>query len=278
MMKRMRGWMNDQGAGKGKGAGKSGRGHGVRPAEGGAPSSFWDGQGFREREWLDPWSRCEPCGSSPSADYTELVLIVDKSGSMCGMEDDTIGGINALLAKHRESGVPTLVTVVLFDHHVRVLANRRSIDQVPQLTADSYEPGGCTALLDAVGKAIHHIGNVHKYARKEDVPQKTLFVITTDGMENASREYDAEKVRRMIKGQKEKYGWEFLFLGANMDAVDTAARYGIERDRAVRYHSDAQGTSVNFQAVNQAIHAVRCDEPLTADWKKKIEADYQERM
>ncbi len=209
---------------------------------------------------------------------TEIVFILDCSGSMAGLEKDTIGGFNALLKKQRQEPGEALISTVLFNQERKVLHDRRDVRRISFLSEKDYRVGGCTALLDAVGKAIHHIGNVHKYARKEDVPQKTLFVITTDGMENASREYDAEKVRQMIKGQKEKYGWEFLFLGANMDAVDTAARYGIERDRAVRYHSDAQGTSVNFQAVNQAIHAVRCDEPLTADWKKKIEADYQERM
>ena len=282
MMKRMSGWMNDQGAGKGKGAGKSGRGHGVRPAEGGAPSSFWDGQGFREREWLDPWSRCEPCGSSPSADYTELVLIVDKSGSMCGMEDDTIGGINALLAKHRESGVPTLVTVVLFDHHVRVLANRRSIDQVPQLTADSYEPGGCTALLDAVGTSISHMRQVQACQPKGFEAANLIFVITTDGFENSSSHYTYAQVKSMI-GAVEEEGWTFMFLGANMDAAQEAARIGIDAQSAASYVCDAAGSAIMFDAVSTATVQMssaprrQAREARAAEWKDQIERDHAAR-
>jgi hypothetical protein len=145
------------------------------------------------------------------------------------------------------------------------------------MTEEDYTVGGCTALLDAIGGAIHHIGNVHKYARAEDVPAHTLFVITTDGMENASHRYDADRVRRMIERQKERYGWEFLFIGANIDAVQTAARYGIGADRAVDYHSDGEGTRLNYEVLSHTICRMRADAPIEADWKADIEADFEKR-
>ena len=164
---------------------------------------------------------------------TELVFILDRSGSMSGLEKDTIGGFNSMIEKQKWEDGQALVSTVLFDNESVVIHDRLPLDRVPPLTEGEYYTRGCTALLDAVGGAIHHIGNVHKYARKEDVPEKTLFIITTDGYENASRRYDYEKVQKMIQHEKEKYGWEFLFLGANIDAAAEAKRFGISEDRAV---------------------------------------------
>ena len=208
---------------------------------------------------------------------TELVFILDRSGSMAGLEADTIGGFNAMLEKQKKLEGSCYVSTVLFDNDASVLHDRVPIAEVRPMTGEDYCPGGCTALLDAVGGAIRHIGNIHKYARAEDVPEHTLFVITTDGMENASHSFTAEKVKQMIEHEKEKYGWEFIFLGANIDAVSTAARMGIGADRAVKYHSDSVGTAVNFQALNDAVGAVRCSRPLTAGWKKSIERDFESR-
>ena len=163
---------------------------------------------------------------------TELVFILDRSGSMQGLEKDTIGGFNAMLEKQKKEPGEALVSTVLFDDRIEVLHDRVKLGEVRPITEKEYCVRGCTALLDAVGGAIRHIGNIHKYARPEDVPERTLFVITTDGMENASRRYTADKVRRMIEHEKEKYGWEFLFLGANIDAVETAGSLGIAPDRA----------------------------------------------
>lgn len=170
---------------------------------------------------------------------TELVFILDRSGSMQGLETDTIGGFNSMLEKQKKEPGEAFVSTVLFDDRVEVLHDRVKADRVRPITGVEYYVRGCTALLDAVGGAIHHIGNIHKYARPEDVPAHTLFVITTDGMENASHRYSARKVREMIRRQKEKYGWEFLFLGANIDAVETAGHLGIDADRAVNYHCDS---------------------------------------
>ena len=208
---------------------------------------------------------------------TELVFILDRSGSMAGLEADTIGGFNAMLEKQKTGEGICFVSTVLFDNESRVLHDRVKLEQVPAMTDRDYTVGGCTALLDAVGGAIHHIGNVHKYARPEDVPEKTLFVITTDGMENASCRYDLQKVRQMIQRQKERFGWEFLFLGANIDAVTTASRFGIGADRAANYHADSQGTRLNYEAMGDAICAVRESRPLTASWKQKIDKDYKSR-
>ena len=208
---------------------------------------------------------------------TELVFILDRSGSMSGLEKDTIGGFNSMLEKQRKEPGDAVVSTVLFDNEIEVIQDRVAIADVPNLTDEEYYVRGCTALLDAVGGAIHHIGNVHKYARREDVPEKTLFIITTDGMENASRRYTYDKVRRMIEHEKEKYGWEFLFLGANIDAIETARHFGISEDRAVNYHSDSEGTQLNYEVVSEAICAVRCSTPLGADWKKRIDEDYNAR-
>ena len=208
---------------------------------------------------------------------TEIVFILDRSGSMAGLEKDTIGGFNAMLEKQRRGEGQALISTVLFSNESAVIHDRVDAREVPPLTEREYFVCGCTALLDAVGGAIRHIGNVHKYAREEDRPERTLFVITTDGMENASRHYDLRRVRAMIERQKARYGWEFLFLGANIDAVDTAARLGIDADRAANFHCDARGTQLNYEAVSDAMSAMRCAAPLTADWKERIDTDYQSR-
>lgn len=202
---------------------------------------------------------------------TELVFILDRSGSMSGLEKDTIGGFNSMLEKQRKEPGDAVVSTVLFDNETEVIHDRVVIADVPNLTDKEYFVRGCTALLDAVGGAIHHIGNVHKYARKEDVPEKTLFIITTDGMENASRHYTYDKVRNMIERQKERYGWEFLFLGANIDAAAEAKRFGIDESMAANYHCDEVGTVLNYEVISEAITSVRTSAaPLSADWKKKM--------
>ena len=208
---------------------------------------------------------------------TEIVFILDRSGSMSGLEADSIGGFNSMIEKQKKAEGEALISTVLFDNTSEVIHDRVSVQNIKPMTDEDYTVRGCTALLDAIGGAIHHIGNVHKYARDEDVPEHTMFVITTDGMENASHHYDSEKVKKMIERQKEKYGWEFLFLGANIDAVETARHFGISEDRAVNYHSDSEGTQLNYEVVSEAICAVRCNAPLGVDWKKRIAEDYNAR-
>ena len=208
---------------------------------------------------------------------TELVFILDRSGSMAPLASDTIGGFNAMIAKQKRETGAALVSTVLFDDTCTVIHDRLPLEKIPPLTEREYYARGCTALLDALGGAIHHIGNVHKYARREDVPERTLFVITTDGYENASRRYDYETVRRMIERQKTRYGWEFLFLGANIDAVETAQHFGIGADRAVSFMSDHIGTALNYDVVCEAVRTVRCAQPLSSSWKSRVEADVQKR-
>ena len=208
---------------------------------------------------------------------TELVFILDRSGSMAGLEADTIGGFNAMIEKQKGEEGEALVSTVLFDHLSEVIHDRVDLQKIRPMTRKEYYVRGCTALLDAVGRAIHHIGNVHKYAREEDLPEKTLFVITTDGMENASREYTYDRVRRMIGRQKERYGREFIFLGANIDAAREAARFGISADRAANYHADSQGTAVIYEAVSEAVCNVRASRPMRADWKRRVDEDYESR-
>ena len=208
---------------------------------------------------------------------TELVFILDRSGSMSGLERDTIGGFNSMIEKQKKEKGETLVSTVLFDHESAVIHDRLPLERVPPMTDKEYFTRGSTALLDALGSAIHHIGNVHKYARREDVPEKTLFIITTDGYENSSSRYDYEKVRRMIERQKEKYGWEFLFLGANIDAAAEAKRFGISADRAVNYKCDEAGTALNYEVISDAVRSVRACKPLDADWKKRIDQDVEAR-
>ena len=208
---------------------------------------------------------------------TELVFILDRSGSMAGLEKDTIGGFNAMIEKQRREAGDALISTVLFDNTSEVIHDRMTLQEIPRMTEKEYYVRGCTALLDAVGGAIHHIGNVHKYAREEDRPEKTLFVITTDGMENASRRYTYEKVKEMITRQREKYGWEFLFLGANIDAAREAARFGITEDRAANYHADHQGTEVIYEAVSETVSNFRACRPMAANWKDRINADFNKR-
>lgn len=208
---------------------------------------------------------------------TELVFILDRSGSMCGLEQDTVGGFNSMLEQQKKEPGEAYITTLLFDTQTHVIHDRVKLGEVRPMTREDYVPQGCTALLDALGGAIRHIGNIHKYARPEDVPQRTLFVITTDGMENASRRYTAGQVKELIQRQKERYGWEFLFLGANIDAVETAGRYGIAPDRAVSYHSDSAGTALNYSAIGDAVSACRSSQPLGAGWKERIERDFQGR-
>ena len=208
---------------------------------------------------------------------TELVFILDRSGSMSGLERDTIGGFNSMIEKQKQEAGEAVVSTVLFDHESAVIHDRLPLDRVPPMTDKEYFTRGSTALLDALGGAIHHIGNVHKYARKEDVPEKTLFIITTDGYENSSSRYDYEKVRKMIERQKEKHGWEFLFLGANIDAAAEAKRFGISDDRAVNYKCDEAGTALNYEVISDAVRSVRACKPLSADWKKRIDEDVEVR-
>ena len=208
---------------------------------------------------------------------TEIVFILDRSGSMAGLEGDTIGGFNAMIEKQKKEPGEALVSTVLFDNETEVIHDRVALEKIEPLSDQEYYVRGCTALLDAVGGAIHHIGNVHKYAREEDRPEKTLFVITTDGMENASRKYSYEKVRTMIQRQKEKYGWEIIFLGANIDAAKEAARFGISEDRAANYHADSVGTAVIYEAMSEVVCNVRANRPMNKAWKRNVDADYRKR-
>ena len=208
---------------------------------------------------------------------TELVFILDRSGSMGGLESDTIGGFNAMIEKQKKEPGEALVSTVLFDDESEVLYDRVPLGRIPQMTDKDYWVRGCTALIDAIGGAIHHIANVHKYARPEDVPARTVFVITTDGQENASRKYASDKVKRMIETEKEKYGWEFLFIGANIDAVETGARFGIDRQHVSNYKADAQGTEILYGCVAEAVAQVRRHAPLAANWNRKMEEDLKKR-
>ena len=208
---------------------------------------------------------------------TELVFILDRSGSMSGLEADTIGGFNSLIEKQKKQDGECFVSTILFDNDSEVIHDRVRLAEVKPMTDRDYAVGGSTALIDAIGGAIRHIAHIHKYARPEDVPEHTVFVITTDGMENASRRYDADRVRRMIEHEKEKYGWEFLFLAANIDAVTTARRFGIGADRAVNYHADRQGTGIIYDTVAEAVCEVRASRPLGAEWSARIDADYNSR-
>lgn len=208
---------------------------------------------------------------------TEIVFILDRSGSMSGLEADTIGGFNSMIEQQKKESGEALISTVLFNNVSRVIHDRVPVRKVGPITDRDYSARGSTALLDAIGGAIHHIGNVHKYARTEDVPEHTLFVITTDGMENASRRYDSETVKKMVERQEEQYGWEFLFLGANIDAIETARHFGIRADRAANYHSDREGTKLNYEVLNKAVSSVRYSVSLGTDWKSRIDEDYKSR-
>lgn len=215
---------------------------------------------------------------------TEIVFILDRSGSMGGLENDTIGGYNSMIEKQKNEEGEAIISTVLFDHESEILHDRVPLAKIEPITEKEYFVRGSTALLDAVGGAIHHIGNIHKYAREEDVPERTIFVITTDGMENASRIYNYDKVRRAIERQKERYHWEFIFLGANIDAAAEAARFGIDSSRAARYECDSYGTALNYSVVSDTVAKLRrCDTmemdavfeeddalaPIRADYKKR---------
>ncbi len=208
---------------------------------------------------------------------TEIVFILDRSGSMSGLEGDVIGGFNSLIEKQRKSDGECIVSTVLFDNVSEVIHDRVRLTDIGRMTEDDYTVRGCTALIDAIGGAIHHIGNVHKYARAEDVPEHTMFVIMTDGLENASVHYSSDEVKRMVERQKEKYGWEFLFIGANIDSVETAKHIGISRDRAVNYNADAMGTTAVFAAVSDTVCNVRANAGVGKEWKEKIDRDNQRR-
>lgn len=207
---------------------------------------------------------------------TELVFILDRSGSMSGLESDTIGGFNSLIEKQKQQDGLCYVSTVLFDNDTEVLHDRVKLSEIPSMTEKDYTVRGCTALLDALGGAIRHIGNIHKYARPEDVPARTMFIITTDGMENASRRYDSDRVKRMIE-KKKAQGWEFLFLAANIDAVETAARFGIGQERAVNYHADSWGTGVVYETVSETVCQMRAGAPVAASWSEKIQKDFKGR-
>ena len=210
-------------------------------------------------------------------ELTELVFILDRSGSMHGLEKDTIGGFNSMIEKQRKEEGDCLVSAVLFNQRSDVLYDRVSLKEIREMTEKDYVPSGCTALIDALGGAIKHIRNVHKYIREEDVPAHTIFVITTDGLENASHHYSSDQVKRMVAEQKEK-GWEFLFLGANIDAVETAKMYGIDKDRSVNYVPDSIGNAKNFVVLSETIAKFRAKGKIDADWYEEIEEDYKKRV
>lgn len=209
---------------------------------------------------------------------TELVFIIDKSGSMSGLESDTIGGFNSLIKKQKKEEGDALISVVFFNDNQDVVLDRVDINKVKELTEEEYVCMSCTALLDAVGDSIKHIRNIHKYARKEDIPEKTVFVIMTDGLENASEKYRYHDVKSLIERAKEESNWEFLFLGANIDAIGEAKNLGIEEDYAVEFCCDEEGIELNYEAVSDAVKMMRCcDEKLSGDWKRNIEKDLKDR-
>ena len=208
---------------------------------------------------------------------TELVFILDRSGSMGGLESDTIGGFNSLIEKQKKEDGECYVSTVLFYNVSEVIHDRVKLSEIKPMTDKEYYVRGCTALIDAIGGAVKHISTVHKYARPEDVPEHTMFVITTDGLENASHKYSSDEVKKMIERHKEADGWEFLFIGANIDSVETAKHFGIGADRAVHYRADKQGTKVLYETVAETVCAMRCNAPIAAGWSKKIEEDFENR-
>ena len=217
---------------------------------------------------------------------TEVVFILDRSGSMSGLEADTIGGFNSMIEKQKKEDGEAYISTILFDDRSEVLYDRVPVNKVEPMNDKQYFVRGCTALLDALGGAIHHIANVHKYAREEDRPEKTLFIITTDGMENSSHVYSYDKVKKMVEKEKSKYDWEFLFLGANIDAIEVAGRFGIDADRAINYECDSEGTQLNYEVLSKTVSAVRksksraernaavmaCCAPIRADYEKRHKA------
>lgn len=208
---------------------------------------------------------------------TELVFIIDRSGSMAGLEEDTIGGFNSMLEKQKKIVGDTLVSTITFSSYSEVVHDRIPLNEVNGLKEDEYSVGGTTAILDAIGSAINHIAIIHKYARKEDVPEKTIFVITTDGIENTSSQYSYQDVKALIEKQQNEFGWEFLFLGANIDAISEGERFGIRSSRSVRYHSDKVGTRLNYEVLDDAISEMRRYKQLSECWKDKIDEDFENR-
>lgn len=208
---------------------------------------------------------------------TELVFIIDRSGSMSGLESDTIGGYNAMLEKQKKEEGEATITTVLFDDRYELLHDRINLRGVAPITSKEYYVRGSTALLDAIGHTINKIVNAHRHTSKDEVAERTLFVITTDGMENASREFTYDKVRQMIEHQKNKYGWEFIFLGANIDAEETAERFGIQKERAANYNADSEGTKLNYEVISEAVSNIRANRKMSEDWKVRIEEDYNKR-
>ena len=207
---------------------------------------------------------------------TELVFILDRSGSMGGLEEDTIGGFNSLIEKQKKQEGECLVTTVIFDHEIETIHDRIKLADVPVMTDKEYTVRGSTALIDAIGKTVEHIADIHRYARPEDVPGRVMFVITTDGMENSSHMYSSDKVKKMIENKK-KDGWEFLFIGANIDSVETAKHFGISEERAVNYHADKKGTSKLFKAVGEAVCCMRASAPMSSVWREELDEDYRSR-
>ncbi|MDP4178899.1 MAG: hypothetical protein Q8900_11230 [Bacillota bacterium] len=208
---------------------------------------------------------------------TELVFILDRSGSMSGLESDTIGGYNSMLKKQKEESGDALITTVLFDDMYELLHDRINLQQVEFITDKEYFVRGSTALLDAVGKTINKIKNVQKSTSKHERAEHVLFVITTDGMENASKEFSYEKIHQMIENQKNKFGWEFIFLGANIDAAAVAEKFGISPNRAANYNADSEGTLLNYEVLNEAVSSFRTDCKISENWKKRIDEDFQNR-
>ena len=209
--------------------------------------------------------------------FTELIFILDKSGSMSGLENDTIGGFNSMLENQKAVDGECRITTVLFDNSHTLLHDRIDIHAVSPMTNTEYFVGGSTALLDAIGLTINNLVSVQRNTAEDYRADKVMFVIITDGEENSSREYSADKVHSMIEHEKEKYGWEFLFLGANIDAAKEAARFGIGADRSVNYKCDEAGTALNYEVISEAVCSVRAARPLSADWKRRIDEDVQKR-
>lgn len=210
-------------------------------------------------------------------DLTELVFILDRSGSMSGLESDTIGGYNSMLEKQKKEPGEAVITTVLFDDKYELLHDRINLRGIEPITDNEYFVRGSTALLDAVGKTINKIGNVQKRTANDERAEHVMFVITTDGMENASREFSYEKIRKMIEHQKSKYGWEFIFLGANIDAIATAERFGISKDRATNYNADSEGTLLNYEVISETVSCMRASRSIAENWKERIEEDFKKR-
>lgn len=208
---------------------------------------------------------------------TEIVFILDKSGSMSGLEEDTIGGYNSMLKKQQKEEGQAIITTVLFDNNYDIIHDRTDIEEIRPLTEKEYYVGGTTSLLDAIGKTVNKIIRATKNTKKEYQADKVMFVIITDGMENSSKEYNYEKIKSMIELQKERYNWEFIFLGANIDAISTAERFGINADRAANYNADSQGTELSYEVVSELIVEMRSERPVDANWKERIEEDYEKR-